>query len=229
MKLQEVTSQLRALGTTQNIKTYRRHGADDNVYGVSFADLKTMAKKIKVDHQLALDLWETQIVDARCLATMIIDCERIDETLAHRMLSGLHMSMLVDLLGGCVAKSPVAMTLIEDWIKSDQDSVRQCGYVALSVCLKNGSISDETASAFLQKIEKEIHESPNRSKHAMNAAVIAIGVHKPKLTDVAIQTAINIGTVKVDHGDTACKTPNAAAYIKKSVAAKKPKLKTNVT
>lgn len=229
MKLQEVTSQLRALGTAQNIKTYRRHGANDNVYGVSFADLKTMAKKIKIDHALALELWETKVVDARCLATMIIDCHRIDETLAETMLADLHMSMLVDLLGACVAKSPVAMELIDRWIKSEEDSVRQCGYVTLTTCVKNGMIADETATEFLAKIEKDIHQAPNRSKHAMNAAVIAIGVHRPKLTNAAIQTAINIGTVKVDHGDTACKTPNAAAYIKKSVAAKKPKLKTTVS
>lgn len=214
MNLQDVTSELKARGTAQNIKTYRRHGAGENVYGVSFADLKTMAKQIKSDHELALALWDTGNCDARSLATMIIDCNRVDEALARKMIAGIEMHMLVDLLGGCIAKGPAAKIVIDKWTVSPEDQIRQCGYATLAAALKEGvDISDETCRRFVEIIDKEIHGSPNRSRHSMNNALIAIGIYKPALRDEAIKAAERIGKVHVDHGDTACKTPDAAAYI----------------
>jgi 3-methyladenine DNA glycosylase AlkD len=222
MNLQDVTSELKARGTAQNIKTYRRHGAGENVYGVSFADLKTMAKEIKSDHDLALALWDTLNCDARSLATMIIDCQRIDEDLAHKLLSGVEMHMLVEMLGGCIAKGPAARVVIEKWTGSAEDPIRQCGYATLAAALKEApdAVSDDSCRQFLQTIEKEIHGSPNRSRHSMNNAVIAIGIYKPALRDQAVETAKRIGTVHVDHGDTSCKTPDAAVYILKAAERK---------
>ncbi len=45
MNLQEVMATLQSLGTEQNRKTYQRHGSGPEVFGVSFAHLKTLAKK----------------------------------------------------------------------------------------------------------------------------------------------------------------------------------------
>jgi 3-methyladenine DNA glycosylase AlkD len=54
MNVQEALDTLRSLGTEQNRKIYRRHGAGEDVYGVSFAHLKDLKKKIKTDHELAV-------------------------------------------------------------------------------------------------------------------------------------------------------------------------------
>src|SRR3712207_8808706 len=66
-------ARLEALGTEQNRKTYARHGATENVFGVSYADLGKLQKEIKVDHELARDLWATGNHDARILATKVAD------------------------------------------------------------------------------------------------------------------------------------------------------------
>ena len=57
----------------------------------------------------------------------------------------------------------------------------------------------------------------------MNNALISIGVRNPALEKKAVAAAKRIGTVEVDHGVTGCKTPAAAAYIKKTVAHNKKK------
>jgi len=44
---------LKRLGTVQNAKIYRRQGAGEDVYGVSFAKLRPLAKKLAPDHALA--------------------------------------------------------------------------------------------------------------------------------------------------------------------------------
>lgn len=46
MNYQQVMRELKALGTAQNVKVYQRHGAGDNLFGVSFANLYKLQKKI---------------------------------------------------------------------------------------------------------------------------------------------------------------------------------------
>src|SRR5882672_12715599 len=73
MTLAEAMSALEKAGSAQTRKTYARHGAAEPMFGVSFATLKTLVKRIRVDHELALALWETGNFDARNLAVKIAD------------------------------------------------------------------------------------------------------------------------------------------------------------
>ena len=78
MNLQETLDTLKSVGKEQTRKTYRRHGAGEDVYGVSSADLKSLQKKIKKDHDLARSLWATGNHEARILATMVADPQKLD-------------------------------------------------------------------------------------------------------------------------------------------------------
>ncbi len=50
----------------------------------------------------------------------------------------------------------------------------------------------------------------------MNNALIAIGVFRPEIEKITIDSAERIGKVVVDHGETNCITPNAIDYIVKA-------------
>lgn len=71
--LAEVMAELEAAGSAQARKTYTRHGAEAPIFGTSFATLKVLMKRIDVDHELALALWDTGNFDARNLAMKIVD------------------------------------------------------------------------------------------------------------------------------------------------------------
>lgn len=85
----EVLAELAALGTEQNRKIYRRHGSGEKVFGVSFANLGQLKKKIKRDHKLAEKLWASGYFEARLLATMLADPNQADESLIDLWLSEL--------------------------------------------------------------------------------------------------------------------------------------------
>lgn len=53
MTLQETLRELKSLGTEQNRKLYARHGVTNEMFGVSYANLDKLKKKIKMDHALA--------------------------------------------------------------------------------------------------------------------------------------------------------------------------------
>jgi hypothetical protein len=57
----------------------------------------------------------------------------------------------------------------------------------------------------------------------MNGALIAIGLRNPRLEKKAVAAAKRIGKVEVDHGETSCETPDAAAYIAKAKARRRPR------
>jgi len=218
MTYKQTMTALKKMGTAQNVKVYLRHGAGENVFGVSCANLKTLAKKIKVDHDLALQLWDSGNVDARTLATMVVDKSAINGALTEHWIKDVDYYLLADCVAGAVARSPVAEAKMKKWMKSKKQYIRQGGYCVLASSLVDGmDVSVSDCRQYLQTIEKEIHASANRAKHAMNMALIAIGIYKSALTKPAMAAAKRIGKVEVDHGETACKTPDAIPYIERAI------------
>src|SRR2546425_6912625 len=73
MKLNEVMAELERLGNEQQRKIYRNHGAKAEMYGVKIGDLKVVAKRIKGDQELALELYDSGNLDAMYLAGLVAD------------------------------------------------------------------------------------------------------------------------------------------------------------
>ena len=90
MEFVEALRALEQAGTEQNRKVYKRHGAREPLFGVSFAELGRLQKLIKVDHSLARQLWQTDNHDARVLALQIADPARLDLATAESWLHGVH-------------------------------------------------------------------------------------------------------------------------------------------
>lgn len=75
-----------------------------------------------------------------------------------------------------------------------------------------------TCLAFLlDRVRTALHGSGNRTRHTMNGFVIGVGSYVPALTADALAVGRDLGKVKVDMGDTACKVPSAVEYIEKNV------------
>jgi len=224
MNVQEALDTLRSLGTEQNRKIYRRHGAGEDVYGVSFAHLNDLKKKIKTDHDLAVALWNSGNHDARMLAGMIADPQRLDPETLDAWARGLRNYVETDALGDLAARAPHARETMAHWMASDAEWTASAGWRVLAhVAINGDDLPNEHFERFLATIERDIHHSPNRVRHEMNNALIAIGIRNPALQAKAEAAAARIGKVEVDHGETDCKTPEAIGYIRKAVARKEKK------
>ena len=106
MTMQEVLQELESLGTAQNRKVYRRHGACENLYGVSFANLRKMGKRLKIDHDLAQQLWSTGNHEAQLLASMIADPATVEERLVDRWATELVDRTVTGEFSDFVSKTP---------------------------------------------------------------------------------------------------------------------------
>ena len=226
MDLQAVLEHLENAGTAQNRKIYRRHGAGENLYGVSFADLGALAKQIKKDQTLAEALWRTGNHDARMLATMIADPKTISTDTLRGWAGDLDNYVLTDALSSLAAATPFAMELMRAWTPSEDEWAGRAGWMLLAqIAMRQADLADAFFLDYLAQIEAQIHSRKNRVRDAMNSALIAIGIRNTALKQAAVQSAERIGVVRVDHGETGCKTPDACGYIEKTWQRKAAKAK----
>lgn len=224
MKLQETMAKLRAAGTEQNRKTYARHGAKGEMFGVSYEAMGKIAKAIGTDHSLAIDLWETANHDARILALRVADPARMVGKALDAWARELDGPIIADAFSHLAAKSPIGGARAMKWIGSSHEWMASCGWGVIALHAMDESANDDF-EAHLATIERTIRRAKNRVRHAMNNALIAIGIRNEALSKLAIEAARRIGKVEVDHGETECKTPDAEAYILKTLAHRASKAK----
>jgi 3-methyladenine DNA glycosylase AlkD len=227
----DVMSELESLGTEQNRKVYARHGVTGPAFGISLGNLGKVRKSIGTDHDLARELWATGNHDARVLATMIGDPRAASKTELDAWAKDLGNYVITDAFSQLAARSPDAAELAGKWRGSKDEWIGSAGWNVTAMLASgargaSGNVSGEdgeTPVELIETIERTIHGAKNRVRYSMNNALIAIGTMSDDLAERAIAAAQRIGTVDVDHGETGCKTPDAAPYIVKARAHRKKK------
>ena len=217
--LGSVMEQLEAAGTAQNRKVYARHGAAEPMFGVSYAALDKVAKPIKTDHGLAQELWATGNHDARVLALRVADPSVLDESLARRWLASVDNYILAEGLGGLCAQTSYARALSDSWRDDPSEWPASVGWFIVTCSAEDPGVwSLEELHGLLAQIEAEIGERPNRVRHEMNGAMIVMALRDASLREAVLAAAGRIGPVRVDHGQTGCKTPEVAPYVERTLA-----------
>lgn len=221
-----VLQELESLGTEQHRKTYKRHGSGEKVFGVSYANFNKLQKKYKNNSDLAEKLWDSKIHDARVLAIMIADPQNINEKIINRWALELQNHWLSDALAGLIAKTPYAQKKAEVFIADDDEWRCSAGWGILARLARESELPDSYFESYLKQIEKNIQNSKNWVKYAMNSTLISVGIRNNALETKVFAIAKKIGKVEVDHGDTSCKTPDVIPYIQKTKKHRKSRAKT---
>ena len=229
MTLKQALAALKKGGTAQNRKIYGRHGVTGEMFGVSYALQKKLAKQIGTDHELALGLWASGNHDARVLATMVCDPAAFTSRQLDTMARELDSYVLTDAFCSPVVRSEKGLKKFEVWKNRKAEFVSAAAWNILAGqalrVVQNDVLTDAYCSEQIDLIVREIHTRPNRTRHSMNQALISLGVRNPRLEKKARAAAKKIGKVEVDHGQTSCTTPDAARYMTKILEHKKKKAK----
>jgi 3-methyladenine DNA glycosylase AlkD len=168
---------------------------------------------LKTNQALAEQLYDTGNEDARILATMIADPKLITEEAARKWVEWPYYAG-VDAVAAMVAKAPFAAKLVPVWTSDEDEWVSYGGWQLVShLAGADKQLPESFFAELLPIIETTIHSRPNRTRYGMNGALIAIGLRSEDLEVEALRAAKQIGRVEVDHGETNCKTPDAATYI----------------
>jgi 3-methyladenine DNA glycosylase AlkD len=217
-----VVEELRAKGKEKTRAIYVRHGmpADERTLGASVADMKAIAKKLRGEQALAMELYATGIFEARYLAGMVADGRKMTRKELDAWAEGAAGMPMI-------AEYTVAWVTIENaagrecavkWIESKKEHVAAAGWstwAGLVATRPDEELDLGEIKKLLGRVVKEIHGAKNRARYTMNVFVISVGGYVKALLGEAKAAAAKIGDVSVDVGETACEVPVAAAYIAK--------------
>lgn len=190
--VEDVLSELNALGSPENVAGMRRFGISGEImYGVSVQDLRRLAKKIGVNHELAIELWESKVHEARILASMLDDARLVTESQINQWLVDLDSWDLCDqLCSNLLVNVQVARERIEAWISSEPEFVRRAGFALIvAISVKDKKADDATFLHYLNIVENAAPDDRNFVKKAVSWAIRQIGKRNLFLNGHAIKTA----------------------------------------
>ncbi|MHC4450182.1 MAG: DNA alkylation repair protein [Planctomycetota bacterium] len=221
--LAEVMVELKANGSATTRRTFRNGGGRGEFYGVSYAFLKKLHKRIKVDHGLALALWDTGVVDARILACWAADAEQTTIRMLESWARDESEPLLAGELAAFAQDTELAAGRMRKWIGMKSAYRRTLGWsIAGKLVMQpqrgpdEGGLDENDVGDLLDRIEHGLHAAPNRTRYVMNSTLIAIGC-RPGWMRKAIAVARKLGKVDVDFGSRSCKVKDAASTIRHTI------------
>ena len=190
-----VLEQLKEKADAAYLKGMARFGIDSSqALGVKLPEIRKLAKVIKKDHELALALWDTQIHEARLLASMIADPKQVTFELMDSWTSDFYSWDICDqVCGNLFDRTPFAIDKAVEYSSHEQEFVKRAGFVLMAeYAVHNKTAPDEIFIDLFPIMEREAWDNRNFVKKAINWALRQIGKRNNILKVKAINTAHNI-------------------------------------
>jgi 3-methyladenine DNA glycosylase AlkD len=184
--------ELEELGEKRNVEGMARFGiVAENVYGVAKPKMDELARHIGRNHALALALWESGIHDARILAGMVDEPERVTAAQMDRWVKGFDNWDVCD--GTCchlfVFASPAWEKAVE-WTKREGEFEKRAGFALMAyLAYRDKSVPDGKFVRLLPILLREASDERNFVRKAVNWALRNIGKRNTRLNARAIRTA----------------------------------------
>lgn len=218
MTLKETLEQLEVL-SDEKIRTYNtKNGVGENQFGVKLGDLRKLAKKIKTNHELALELWKTENFDAQMLAMLIIKPKELTADELDAMVRSVKHTRVADWLNSYVVKlHPDNETLRQKWMKDMDPMASRAGWnLTTQRIVNNPEMVD--ISALLDRIEHEMASAPPEAQWTMNFSLAEIGINHPEHRERAIHIGEKLGLYRDYPVSKGCTSPFAPIWIKEMVS-----------
>jgi 3-methyladenine DNA glycosylase AlkD len=161
--------------------------------GVCIPGLRKMAKEIGKNHELALELWKTGIDEARILAGMIAEPEKLTGQQMENWVKDFNSWDVCDqVCMNLFDKTPLPLSLkkIREWSQRNEEYVKRAAF-ALIACLAwyDKTMEDEKFVALFSLIKSAAADERNFVKKAVNWALRNIGKRNPQLNRLALEVA----------------------------------------
>jgi len=196
MKYKEILKKLRSLANPKNVKGMNRFGIrpKTKLLGISIYDIRKLAKEIGKDHKLALQLWSSKIHEARHLAGIIDESEKVTEKQMENWVKGFDSWDICDqVCSNLFDKTEFAYKKVFEWSKRKQEYVKRTAF-ALIACLAvhDKKAKDSVFIKFFPIIKRESTDERNFVKKAVNWSLRQIGKRNIRLNKKAIKLAKEI-------------------------------------
>lgn len=195
MTAKQVIAELKKNGSKENLKGMERFGINvKKAFGVSVPVMRSLAKIIGKNHELALELWGSGYHEARHVASMIDDPKLVSKAQMNKWVRDFNSWDICD--GTCsnlFRKTPHAIEKIFEWCEKKDEFVRRAGFSLMCyVAVHHKTRDDEEFLEFFPLIKKYSTDDRNFVKKAVNWALRQIGKRSVYLNEEALKLAKEI-------------------------------------
>ncbi|WP_394830039.1 DNA alkylation repair protein [Pendulispora rubella] len=212
-KLKEV---MRELATLEDPRMREANESRGDDHGVNLTHLRALAKRLKAQHELALELWATGNTAARLLATLLCKPKSLSEAELDAMVHDIRSPKLLDwFIVNVVKPGHHAEALRLRW-KDGDDLVGRAGWsLTTERVVKRAEGLD--LEALLDQIEKEMKPAPAQKQWAMNHCLAEIGIHHREHRARAIGIGERLAVLIDYPASPGCTPPYAPLWIAEMV------------
>ncbi|KYG32393.1 DNA alkylation repair protein [Alkalihalobacillus trypoxylicola] len=177
-------------------------------------DLRKIAKQIKKDHELAMELWSTKAFLPRLLAILIMDKKLLSEDVINKLDQDMQSHDFVErnnlmdwLMANQLTKDKKKITLIESWKNSPSPLQRRVFWYYQARLRWTGQTPPDNTPDLLTAIEDTITDEEPEVQWAMNFTAGWIGVYDERNRARCMKLGEETGLYKGEMVSKGC-TPN---------------------
>ncbi len=181
---------------------------------IKMGDLKKIAKEIKRDHALAMELWESGNYYPRMLGVLIMDKKLITQDLIDQLAADM---LLLDddqqnrlsewLMANQLMKDKKTTALLPTWQKASSPVLRRLFWYHQARLRWTGKTEHDNTLALLESLERDMENEEPNVQWAMNFCAGWIGVFQPEFRERCVKLGEKLELYKGDPVPRNC-TPN---------------------
>ncbi len=199
------------MATNQKTKALLKQMTQDDI---KLGDLKKLAKEIKIDHEVALSLWESKNHYARLLSVLIMDKKCLTESVIEELAKDLMQSneqqrnqIAEWLMANQLTKAKATKELLLQWQDHSSPVLRRLFWYYQARLRWTGQTPPENTDELVELLEENLAKEQPEVQWAMNFCAGQIGVHQPEYRSRCIKLGEKTGLYKDQKVSRGC-TPN---------------------
>lgn len=217
--MQDIFSDLYRLANEKRKKMYEKLGIRETIIGVNLGDLRKIAEKIKTNHRLAYELWDTEYYEARVIAAGLFDVKQMDQADIEKLILSTQSGPVIDEL--CFQQFDLITNqtiLFDKWIIDPESRFRRAGWNMGIILNHDNKLSHEKISQLLNFIELNLQSANDMYQYAMNRCLCEIGIKHDQFSNQCILIGEKLGVfkeMKVSKGCTSAYAPIWISTVRK--------------
>lgn len=194
MTYRQIITRLKRMANPRNVAGMARFGINaKGTLGISVNDLRALAKEIGKDHEIAQRLWTSGIHEARILAALVDEPDRITRRQLDRWVNDFDSWDICDQVSGLFEQTPLGREKIPMWAKSDREFVKRSAFAMIAgIAVHDKTAPDSQFERYLRLINRAASDERNFVKKAVNWALRGIGKRNRSLNRRATAVAKEI-------------------------------------
>lgn len=196
MTVESVLDRLEGLADPSRLAGMARYGiATEHALGVTVAELRVIAKEVGRGHDLAWELWNTGLHEARILASLVDDPALVDDAQFERWAADFDSWDLCDqVCQNLFRYSPPAWTKAAEWTHREEPLVKRAGFTLMAgLAVADKRADDARFAALLEPLLEPLVAGADDDRPLVRKgaswALRAIGKRSPELHGLATATA----------------------------------------